>query len=597
MCRIAGMILKTKSAGNAETDIRRMTDVQAHGGPDGEGFYSAENGRVLFGHRRLSIIDIENGQQPMQTADRRLSITFNGEIYNYRQLKEELKQAGQLFETSSDTEVILKAYRQWGTQSFEKLEGMFAFALYDVEQKQVFLVRDANGIKPLYWAANDEMLAFASETRAIRLLAPFTGENSDWRILLLAFGHIPEPATKYKSILALPKGHFLQYDLPSNTFGIKKFKSFPYHPKKNMAQNEAHDELRHNLQQAVKNHLVADVPVGVFLSGGVDSSLVSLLAGQLHENDLKTLSIIFRETDFSERKYQLQIAAKTQVPHFEFQITYNDLARSFEEIIAGMDQPTTDGINTWFISKAAKTHQLKVVLSGLGGDELFGGYPSFQRMNILKNLRKMPSAWLRLTDMIDQNLNRSSYLSKKSILGDYLFLRGYFTPAKIASVLEITEKRVYDALRKISLQNEHSDYAGLDAGDKASYLEFNFYMQNQLLRDSDCMSMQHGVELRVPFLDQQLVNAALRYPTDIKYNGKPKSILTDTFHNLLPAGFTDRPKMGFSFPLQEWMRRIEPMRKMEHHNHKPLRELMKRFHRDELHWSKAFALFHVFNEA
>ncbi|MBE7178532.1 MAG: asparagine synthase (glutamine-hydrolyzing) [Mucilaginibacter polytrichastri] len=588
------MLYQNEPAEKALACVQQMTGLQAHGGPDGFGYYEDHEQQVIFGHRRLSIIDINGGAQPMRTGNGHLVITFNGEIYNYRELREELRSLGASFETGSDTEVILKAYEIWGTNSFARLQGMFAFALHDRKAQKIFLARDASGIKPLYWANCGKHFAFASETRAMAVVPYCQEENPDWRILLLAFGHIPEPATRLANVKALKKGHYLEFNLQNKQVAVRAFHEFAYQPKQQIDRKEAAREVTSLLASAVKKHLISDVPVGIFLSGGVDSAIISLLAGKSHGEALETLSIIFNETEFSERKYQLQIAEIMKGSHNEYLITSNDLSRHFDEIIEGMDQPTTDGINTWFVSRAAKMRGLKVVLSGLGGDELFGGYPSFKRIALLRRLRRVPSPVLAKTDQFNKTLGRSAYLSTEGPLADYLFLRGYFPPKTIARLLEIPLSRVYEVLQNISLENAQPEYDDLQDGDRAAWLEYNFYMQNQLLRDSDCMSMQHGVELRVPFLDQELVSAVTTMPPDVKFSGEPKSLLTDNFQHLLPTNFTRRPKMGFSFPLQEWMRRIEPMHEMSKSRHVPLSLAMKDFQKNNLHWSKAFALYHVF---
>ncbi|MBE7177817.1 MAG: asparagine synthase (glutamine-hydrolyzing) [Mucilaginibacter polytrichastri] len=584
-------------ADEAAETIRRMTHIQAHGGPDGEGFFTSENHRVFFGHRRLSVIDPAQGQQPMPTQDGSAVITFNGEIYNYRELRDELQRAGAWFQTGSDTEVILMVYKKWGEKGFEKLDGMFAFGLFDKQKNLVFLVRDMSGIKPLYWA-NDKgnAFAFASETRALAGIAVFTPENPDWKILLLAFGHIPEPVTRYKHVRMLEKGHYLQYDLNTDQFTTTAFRQSTYLPKQHITAEEARREIRRQVERGVTSQLVADVPLGIFLSGGIDSSIVSLVAAKSHQQT-RTLSVIFNESDFSERKYQQLIAGKAGSVHFEYTVTRNDLARNFTQIVDGMDQPTTDGINTWFISRAAKENGLKVVLSGLGGDEIFGGYPSFNRIRLLQNMRMIPPPFLRAAQYLNNKTDRIGWLENSSITGDYLFLRGYFSPVKTASILGISVKEVFRAIERVSPPKIQQEYNLLQGGDRASFLEYHYYMQNQLLRDSDAMSMQHGIELRVPLLDQQVIQSAMVYPQEIKYGGQPKRLLIESFSDILPESLYNRPKMGFSFPLQEWMRSLEPIAMLSSHKNPAVRRIVADFLNNKTHWSKAFALYHVCQES
>jgi asparagine synthase (glutamine-hydrolysing) len=592
MCRIAGIINKSLSGDELLRQVKAMADVQRHGGPDDEGFFVEESRGMALGHRRLALLDLSHaGHQPMFIAGSRYGIIFNGEIYNFRELKEELEHYGHSFKSSSDTEVILYAFLQWGCDSFMKFKGMFAFALTDQVFGKTYLVRDAGGIKPLYYSVRGENLYFASEVKAFQQAGTRFEENGEWKIYFLAFGHIPEPYTTLKDVQHLPKGSFLEWDHRSSSFKIITFKKYSF-TESLSNEEESLSLIREYLHQAVKRHLISDAPIGVFLSGGIDSSIITLLAHQYQAEQLRTLSINLQETDFAERKYQQLIVKQIGGVHNEYQVTYKDFVHHFDTIIASMDQPSNDGINSWFVCRSAKENGLKAVLSGLGGDELFGGYPSFNRINYLKKAKTLPSAFLKLADKhIDSRFKRFYYLSYQHPIGEYLFLRGFFTPGLISGLLDISIAEIDAVLQKVPIDKE---IAGLSAGNRASWFEINLYMQNQLLRDTDYMSMSHGLEVRVPFLDQDLMGLMHSIAAQTKFSKKqPKHLLIKAFRNLLPEPAWNRKKMGFSFPFAEWMRRFEPTSNSQMYSNHTARNLVNDFKQGKLHWSHAFALYHV----
>ncbi len=430
-----------------EAMVKEMCTIMKHGGPDDEGIYSDESHHLVLGHRRLSLIDLSaSGHQPMSYASGRYVISFNGEIYNYLTIKETLLKEGYAFKTGSDTEVIMAAFAAWGTHSFEKLNGMFAFALWDQQESKLFLVRDPSGIKPLYYAVTDEGLAFSSEVRGFKPIPYLQEENEQWPVFLLAYGHLPEPVTVLKKVKPLPKGSYLCFDLPTAKYDITNFKKF--HFSDNILQrNEASALIRESFQESVNRHLIADAPIGVFLSGGVDSGIVALLACADKKARLNTLSLHFEENDFSEKKYQdllLQTMNCGSNQHLLKEAEFNEY---LPDILNAMDQPSCDGINTWFISKYAKENGLKAVLSGIGGDELYGGYPSFSRMRKVNILKNLPESFLlsgKYTGV--KALKRLCYLSIGGRVGEYLFLRGQFIPSEIARHLDMDEKEVWRIL-------------------------------------------------------------------------------------------------------------------------------------------------------
>jgi asparagine synthase (glutamine-hydrolysing) len=553
MCRIAGMYDPTVA--DLANQVTRMRDSMKHGGPDDEGLFIHKQLPLGFGHRRLSIIDLSaNGHQPMQ--DENLTIVFNGEIYNYKELKSTLQHYGHKFKTGSDTEVILKAYRQWGLDAFEQLNGMFAIALWDEQGHQLILARDHAGIKPLYYYIDQNRLYFASEIRAFHAAERYFDENSAWKTIFLTFGHLPEPITTLKNVVPLEKGTALIVDIPSLKSIKKSF--FQWKLKEEIKiEEEALKLMKETLDEAVARHLISDAPVGLFLSGGIDSSLLTLIAANnTQKENLHTLSIVFNEKEFSEDRYQQLIISKTKANHQSFLVSKQIFNEHLGDATSAMDQPTTDGINTYFISKYARECGLKAVLSGLGADELFGGYPSFQQQSKLEAVKKAPGAVLKgLQHLPYHRLRKLGYAGFKSVAAEYLLYRGIFTPAATASIIDTTQSQIEEQLISLS---QNYPLNGLEGGNRISWLESNFYMQNQLLKDSDFMSMWHGLEIRVPFLDKEVMITAGAVSQNIKFKTTmPKYMLVKAYENQLPVEIWKRKKQGFTFPFEGWLKENE----------------------------------------
>ncbi|MEZ2334107.1 asparagine synthase (glutamine-hydrolyzing) [Mucilaginibacter sp. RCC_168] len=591
MCRIAGIIDKNLPSDEINQKVKAMCDVLQHGGPDDEGTFFDHKNNLGFGHRRLSLIDLSsNGHQPMTDTGQKACISFNGELYNYLELKTELLALGAQFRSATDTEVILLAYLQWGTAAFAKFRGMFAFALYDTVSNLVYLVRDSAGIKPIYYYARNGVLCFASEIRAFKAANISTEKDPDWLVRFLAFGHIPEPYTTLKNVFSLPKGHFLRWDITSSAYTIN-----PYHGTPAQEQitdvNEARLLIKETLIKSVNRQLIADAAIGVFLSGGIDSSLLTLLANLKKEQQLKTVSIFFNEQNYNEQNHQRIILDKLQGQSFSHLVQQHDFNTFLPQIIAAMDMPTIDGINSWFISKYAHEDGLKAVLSGIGGDELFGGYPSFKRIKYLKYLRKIsPSLFSAITGFLPDQYKKLTFLANDHYLADYLLLRGFLSPIEIAKILDTDSKQVRDILFDTGYSSCPKNYNQ----EHASWLETNLYMQNQLLRDTDVMSMSHGLEVRVPFLDEDFTNTVSRIDPSIRFdNNQPKKLLIDSFGDLLPTQIWDRPKMGFSFPLQQWMAAHPEISNSAAYKGKAAQAMIQKFKNKGVHWSKAFALYQI----
>jgi asparagine synthase (glutamine-hydrolysing) len=592
MCRIAGIISNKLQAGQIREQVSIMCAVLKHGGPDDEGIFFDEKVNIAFGHRRLSIIDLsKKGHQPMADLQQKAWITFNGEIYNYLELKEQLLKTGAKFYSDTDTEVILLAYLHWGTAAFSKFRGMFAFALYDVAISVTYLVRDSTGIKPLYYYVNNKLLSFASEVKAFKAASIAVEPEQTWLVRFLALGHIPEPYTTLKNVYSLKKGHFLCWDNNKGTFHISPYNNnlsgTNYITDVDTAKQQIHDYL----ERAIKRQLISDAPIGVFLSGGIDSSLVSLLANAQKAQQLKTISIYFNEKTYDERAYQNIVLNNLDSEKFAHLVQQSDFEAFFPFIISGMDMPTTDGINTWFISKYAHDDGLKAVLSGVGADELFGGYPSFNRIKYLRYLRKMPPALFGLANHFKTDkYKKVSFLAHNHPLADYLLLRGLFIPRDIAQILDIDEKQVTEILFSEDSMPDLGPYNK----EHAAWFETNLYMQNQLLRDTDVMSMNHGLEVRVPFLDEDFQQMVQSISPGIRFNqNQPKKLLIDSFKELLPETIWNRPKMGFTFPLQEWMSKHPEISNENLYKGKVAQCAVKKFKQGQMHWSKIFALYQI----
>lgn len=577
MCRIAGIVDAVRYHDQLVEDVNQMITTMIHGGPDGRGIYTDKT--ISIGHCRLSLLDLSDAaSQPMHLVSENLHISFNGEIYNFQEIKNELISRSHQFKTDSDTEVILHAFLEWGVDSFSKLNGMFAFALYDANNKKLYLVRDPNGIKPLYYFAQNNQLIFASESKAFKSFVE--EENDFWKVLFLAYGHIPEPYTKWKDVYALPKSSYLIYNIANSSFELKKYK---FKSSRNYA-NATIADIPYVLGESVKRHMIADAPIGLFLSGGIDSSILTLLASN-YSNHLNTLSIYFNESEYSEKKYQDLIASKVNSTHHAILLQKEDFLNTIDSISKAYDSPSNDGVNTWFISKYAKEQKLKAVLSGLGADELFGGYPSFQRYKILKYLHQYKSIINKFSGSLPLKWERLYFLKLDDAVADYLLLRGFYAPSKIAKLLDL---QLIDVMNILNTYKPNTSLK-INSVKDVSIMEREMYMQNQLLKDSDFMSMQHGIEIRVPFLDNEFLELLNHIPTvDLIPNPGSKKTLIHSFENILPNEIYNRPKKGFQFPFKYWLKDSNAF--ASKFNSAILMKEYQLFQNDKIHWSKIWAL-------
>lgn len=554
MCRIAGII--DPSSTNLIGEITAMRDCMKHGGPDAEGVYLDNEFPLALGHRRLSFLDLSAAaNQPMSDCDNQLQIVFNGEIYNFKDLKSELQLKGFYFKTGSDTEVILKAYQHWGKQCFQKFNGMFAIAIFDKRSSQLILARDHAGIKPLYYSKLANRFYFASEVKAFKALHSQWQENETWKIYLLTFGHIPQPATTLTNVFALKKGTLMVVDVTSLSITEETFCAFTFQSVIT-SLTEAVSVVKQQVESAVERHLIADAPIGLFLSGGLDSSLLTLLAHRTLNQNLHTISITFNEEQFSEARYQKLVIDKTGANHSSCLVTDHEFFSSLPDIMQAMDQPSIDGINSYFICKYARKSGLKAVLSGIGADELFGGYDSFNRTDKINLLRRIPNFAFGLAEnMPDSKKRKLAFLRRKDLLGGYLLHRGLNTPHQVAAILNCSIKQVNQAIDQVSVPQSHEIK---DGRDQVSWLDQNLYMQNQLLKDTDYMSMWFGLEVRVPFLDKELMQAVHSIAPGIKYHSAiKKHLLVKAFADVLPNEISYRRKQGFIFPFKNWITSVQ----------------------------------------
>jgi asparagine synthase (glutamine-hydrolysing) len=547
MCGIVGYIGPTDKA---PKDLDKALALLKHRGPDDSGTWANESGMVRLGHTRLSIVDLsEAGAQPMRDEISGNVLVFNGEIYNHPELREELIDLGVRFKGHSDTETLLQAYGVWGTSVFERLRGMFALALWDNKSRHLVLARDMLGIKPLYFAESEANgFYFASEVRALLALKP-ASLSHEGVATYLQRGSCAHEKLLFEGINEFPAGCFAQIRLNQTRLVLRRFWSVK---DEISASDERADvvEIRDLLEDAVRSHLLSDVPVACFLSGGIDSSIITALAARSMEpRKLSTFSVGFTEAAFDESKFARQMAELYGTDHHHITLSDAEKLDFMSRAVESMDLPSTDAINTYIVSDYVARNGFKVVLSGLGADELFGGYPIFRDYSMVRTVAGTP-AWLR---------------SLVRVTGKARHLLDDIPPEKDGELLSIWWRRIWPGRK---LQTLGFDVPGFkrepspllrDAFAELSWGEISHYMRDTLLRDSDAMSMAHSLELRVPFLDTLLVSRVLAYPAREKFNPKrPKDLLLRATQDLIPEEIWNRPKMGFTLPMRTWM--LGPLR-------------------------------------
>ena len=573
MCGIAGLVDFTqgKLPDPPEKTLRIMLDHLVRRGPDDRGEERLEhpNGPTVYlGHQRLSIIDLSpRGHQPMGNDTRTVWISTNSEIYNFKELRSELEAKHYRFHSNSDTEVLLKAYEEWGVDCLEKLRGMFAFGIWDSRLKVVFLARDRLGIKPLYYFSSPDCFLFASEVRALAATGlPETTISETGLFNYLSFGSVSGPETIWKSIKELLPAHYLL--VSNNSITGKKY----WDPLQSVSNNAGSYEERvaSTLKESVCLRQVSDVSLGAFLSGGIDSSAVVSLMDQYNDQPVETLSVIFKEQEFDESRYSNLVAQQMATTHHTLELKESHLITTLSQAIGAMDQPTVDGINTYLISKCAREAGWKVALSGIGGDELFGGYESFRLAPKLLRLKKLlnalPSSWSRAMGNFfkrtlptsDQNTKLGHFISRQNSGSHiYYLLRALFCEDQVKGLFvdkNQADRQIQKHLDRTQTLIEPLKHA--HPLKQISFLELTHYLPNTLLRDVDMMSMAHGLEIRVPLIDHQLVELMFSVPANIQFARHPvKSLLIRSLTNKIPSQLIHRKKMGFTLPFESWMRK------------------------------------------
>jgi len=553
MCGICGTI-----GFDSQDMVSKMNAAMIHRGPDSAGIYRDKV--VCLGHTRLAIIDLSSlGNQPMSNNDESLWITFNGEIYNFIQLKDELIAKGHSFRSKTDTEVVLHLYEEFGIDCLKYMRGMFAFAVWDKRRDILFAARDRLGEKPFFYYYQNGKFIFASELKALVASGQIKREINENAVRgYLTYGAVQSPQSLIKGIYQLLPGHYLTFN--GNKLEINRYWGI-YSSKSHYSKNKEQDDIKeiHDiLGQAVRERLTSDVPLGAFLSGGIDSSALVALMQKNSTRVINTFSVVFEEASFDEGKFSREIASKYGCRHREIKLKETELLQKIPAIFEAMDQPSIDGFNSYIISQAVKNAGVTVAVSGLGGDELFGGYPLFKtlpRINKLLNYFRI--------------FGRDSLFS---FFSPYIKSRGYLK--SLFSFLKCNDLRdLYCMQRMVFLPHEVNEIvSGFDFEDnfrgkaynnlflndvvnQLSYLEMTNYLPNMLLADTDRMSMANSLEVRAPFLDHKLVEKLFEIPGSLKVGRDyPKRLLVKAMGDLLPENIYQRPKQGFVLPFDKWLK-------------------------------------------
>lgn len=562
MCGIAGYIsLNNKFTGQ---QLKEAAAVMAHRGPDADGFYFSPGNKIGFAHRRLSILDLSTAaNQPMFSADGRYCIVFNGEVYNFNELKQQLKDKGASLKTTSDTEVILELFAQTGPSCLATMNGMFAFAIYDKEENKVTVCRDHVGIKPLFYYADEQNLVFASELKVIRTLVDDQLSVCEKAMpYFLHLGFIPEPLTIYNNTYKFPAAHYAEIDLNGNSLAAVSPKPFWQLDSKIEAtvvsdETIAKKQLHELLYDSVKKQLISDVPIGTFLSGGIDSSLVTAIAAAVNGSDrIKTFSIAIDDGKYNESEFAQQVAGHLQTDHHEFAVKEKEVMELVDKLIPAYDEPFADSsaFPTMMVSRLARKH-VTVALSGDGGDELFHGYGMYQWAKRLSNpltpFTKAPlyAASKLMGDKYQRAGNLYDFADSANIITHVFSQEQYYFKENELSSLLVNTNFDFTAI------NEQSSTARkLSPAEKQSLWDFDHYLKDDLLVKVDRASMQYSLESRVPLLDYRLVEFAYNLSPELKIkNGTMKYLLKEVLYDHVPKKIFDRPKWGFSIPLNKWL--------------------------------------------
>lgn len=584
MCGIAGVSCShAEKVGNARSAVERMVGRMHHRGPDDHGLVCDGPGNVAIGNTRLAILDLSHaGHQPMHDPETGNCCALNGEIYNHLEVRQALGNVR--WRSTSDTETLLHAYAAWGVDCLRRLRGMFAFALYNAARRTLWCVRDRLGIKPFYYLVGSDFFAFASEVKVLLGSGLVSHElDRDGLSAYMRFGSVIEPLTLVRGVRSLSAGHWMEVANGAITCE-KRYWSLSDCAQENSPADE--ETTRDLLQASVREHMVADVPIGCFLSGGIDSSVITACAARNSPARLQTFTVAFEGTRMDESSDARAIATRFGTEHTEVRLSDSELLAEIPLAVASMDLPSIDGMNTFIVSRAVRASAIKVVLSGLGGDELFGGYRSFR-------LLPLAIQWARWTGRIPRYFaslfpggERAFEIMRPELsLGErYAVLRALWSQTELAQMgLPISTELIEDPDPSLAPRT------------RVSLLELGFYMRSVLLRDSDVMSMAHSIELRVPFLDHRLVAHALT--NDLAGNSTKHELLR-SFSDVLPPRTLGRAKQGFELPMDSWLRGVlrefcdEGLSYLDREAvlSVPTSEFSRRFHSGQLSWTRFWQL-------
>lgn len=554
MCGIAGVI--SSKIDHKETVIGDMVEKIVHRGPDDDGFFVDKY--VGLGMRRLSIIDLTSGRQPITSVDGKLLIFFNGEIYNYKELREELLAQGFKFKTDSDTEVILHMYENEGEKMLTKLRGMFAFCIYNTNTKEVFIARDFFGIKPLYYLKQaDKIVAFSSEIKSFISFPSFKAEVNDNAVYnYLSFQYNPLTETFFKNVHKLPPAHFLKINIDTGETEIKKYWSFEFAQDVPKDTFDIKDEKKMSktvfdtIKDSVEHHMIADVPVGAFLSGGVDSSIITSLMQEIRgDKKIKTFTVGFDAlTEGVEAK---QTSDFLGTDHTEITIGPDEYFKALPKVVYHFDEPVADpsAIGLYFVAREARKH-VKVVLSGEGADELFGGYNIYLAPFAVNKLIWLPKSIIKMFTSLPFGFFGKNYLMRvESKIEDW-----YIGNASVFKRGEIDLLWKGKKEKLLSLGPLYNPVESLSDSTKMQYIDINTWLVGDILAKADKMTMAHSLELRVPFLDKNVADLASRLPDKFKWRGgTTKYLLREAFKKTIPESTRKRKKLGFPVPIREWL--------------------------------------------
>lgn len=610
MCGIAGIV--GSASGEHRDAVVRMMAAMEHRGPDGSGLWISPSGQCVLGHRRLAILDLsECADQPMTSFNGRFVLTYNGECYNYPELRKQLESQGVRFRSTGDTQVVLEALARDGAAALERFNAMFALALWDEQQRHLLLARDRFGQKPLYWAPYRDGFLFASEVRALLASGLVARRLSIAGIRsFLCYGAVQGPDTIVAGVQLIPRATFLILSA-----GQAPRPSIYWRPS-NEQRPASPSDLREAFVAAVQRHLISDVPIGVFLSGGVDSSIITASACSAAKGAVRSLSVVFPDQPHqSEGEHARRIARRTGANHTEIPFTGSDMLSMLDSVLERIDQPTIDAINTYIVSQAARQTGSTVALSGVGGDELFGGYSSFTDVprglklrrliapirpllcRLLKRTTPTSSYWSKLVDILDGPARLVPlYLIRRKLFGSRV-LR-----ALMPAITENGWLSGLDAEREAALETL---IEGRSPPDAVAHLELAAYMGQVLLRDADVMGMACSLEIRAPFLDAEFADLALAQPPQARLPRRHlrKWPLIEAFRDWVPEANWQRPKQGFGLPFEYWLRNelrprvedevVSSAQASQLFNVQAIRTLWERFQRlpGSIGWSRPWALF------